>query len=135
MTGFSPGWLDLREPADRAARDAELLDDAVAFAAAVDAPLLVDLGGGTGSTLRAMPGLPETARWRIVDRDPALLAHARDRHPAAETVEADLVRSTPCRSAAPGSSPPRRCSISSRKSGCAASPPGSPPAAAGSTPR
>ncbi len=88
--GFSADWLALREPADRAARDAALAQKAAA--AAGPAPLIVDLGCGTGSTWRALsPFLPQDARWRFVDNDPALLAIAAaaagDR---AETVIADL---------------------------------------------
>lgn len=85
MTGFSADWLDLREPADRAARDPGLL------AAAADwlgAGLAADLGAGTGALARAWPD--EQARWRLAERDPALLGEARRRMPEAETVAADL---------------------------------------------
>lgn len=71
--GFSPQWLGLREPADLAARDGGLL--AAAAEAAGPAPVIVDLGAGTGSTVRALgPALPDAARWRLVDFDPSLLA-------------------------------------------------------------
>lgn len=90
MSGFDPSWLALREPADHAARAPELLRAAVAAAGAE--PLVVDLGCGTGSNLRALaPRLPAPQRWRLVDNDPALLAEAASRAPAgAETVAADL---------------------------------------------
>jgi hypothetical protein len=81
---FDLAWLDLREPADHAARDRDLL--AAARARAGDG-LVVDLGAGSGSTLRAFGEGP--ARWRLVDRDEALLAAARTRH-GAETALADL---------------------------------------------
>lgn len=72
---FTPDWLALREPADHAARDGGLLHRAVR--AAGPAPVILDLGCGTGSTVRAMQGhLPTGTRWRLVDSDPALLAHA-----------------------------------------------------------
>ena len=45
--GFSADWLALREPADHAARDGDLL----AAAAQVAGAVIVDLGCGTGSTL------------------------------------------------------------------------------------
>lgn len=92
MSGFQSSWLDLREPADRAARDPALLRQAVAHANETAAPLIVDLGCGTGSTARAMAaGLRADARWRLVDHDEALLAIARDRlGPSAETIAADL---------------------------------------------
>lgn len=73
--GFSATWLALREPADHAARDGGLL--AAAVAAAGPSPVIVDLGSGTGSTLRAFaPVLNGAAAWRLVDSDPALLAQA-----------------------------------------------------------
>jgi SAM-dependent methyltransferase len=78
---FDAAWLDLREPADRAARDAGLL--AAAAAHLGEGPAL-DLGCGTGATTRAFGG---RGRWRLVDRDPALLAIAAA---SGETVAADL---------------------------------------------
>lgn len=70
--GFSATWLSLREPADHAARDAGLLR--AAAEAAGDAPVIVDLGCGAGSTLRAFAGeLCQLPQWRVVDNDPALL--------------------------------------------------------------
>ncbi len=82
---FDAAWLDLREPADRAARDAGLLAAASAWLGAGEA---VDLGCGTGSTLRAFGG--EAARWRLVDHDPDLLALAAARCPGARATAADL---------------------------------------------
>lgn len=73
--GFSADWLALREPADRAARDAALMS--AAAAAAGTAPVILDLGCGTGATRRALAAsLPRAAQWRLVDNDPALLALA-----------------------------------------------------------
>ncbi|WP_410218612.1 class I SAM-dependent methyltransferase, partial [Paracoccus sp. (in: a-proteobacteria)] len=70
--GFTAAWLSLREPADRAARDQGLMMRA-AGAAGPD-PVILDLGCGTGSTLRALaPHLPPHAQWRLVDNDPVLL--------------------------------------------------------------
>ncbi|MEE4299000.1 MAG: class I SAM-dependent methyltransferase, partial [Pseudomonadales bacterium] len=88
--GFSAAWLALREGADRAARDAALARRAAA--AAGPAPLIVDLGSGTGATRRALaPLLPASARWRFVDNDAALLAQAgAEAGERAELVEADL---------------------------------------------
>jgi hypothetical protein len=77
MGGFSADWLTLREPYDRAARSADVLD-AVASAFADRASLsLVDLACGTGSTLRALTGhLPARQEWRLVDNDLGLLLRA-----------------------------------------------------------
>jgi SAM-dependent methyltransferase len=73
--GFSPDWLALREPSDRAARDSGLMHAAVA--AAGPEPIILDLGCGTGSTVRALaPHLPEETKWRLVDHDPELLRRA-----------------------------------------------------------
>ncbi|WP_062013618.1 class I SAM-dependent methyltransferase [Aureimonas sp. AU4] len=96
MSGFDTRWLDLRERADHAARDGALLRAAAAYlAAGGEAPLAVDLGSGTGSTLRAFGSLAEAARWRLVDNDPRLLEAAASRlsgFGAVERVEADLTR-------------------------------------------
>ena len=87
---FDPQWLELRAPADAAARDPALLAAARAHLAAAPRPVALDLGAGTGATLRgfAVAGV----RWRLVDRDPALLAIATARHPQAQPVVADLAR-------------------------------------------
>ena len=61
---FSTEWLDLREGADNAARDASMLADVRAFLARSSNPVVVDLGSGTGSTLRAIGDVE--ARWRLV---------------------------------------------------------------------
>ncbi|SLN74111.1 hypothetical protein ROJ8625_04011 [Roseivivax jejudonensis] len=87
---FSADWLSLREPADRAARDDVLLHRAAA--AAGPAPVILDLGCGSGSTVRTMaPYLPEGTRWRLVDNDPELLDLAKAAAgPRAETFCTDI---------------------------------------------
>lgn len=95
MSGFSSAWLALREAADRTARDGDLARAAAGFASGRPDPLVVDLGSGTGSTLRALaPLLDRTVRWRLVDMDAALLAEAAERSGpgGVETVAADLSR-------------------------------------------
>ena len=77
--GFSTEWLALREPADLAARDGELLEAAgneARRAAGTLAPVIVDLGCGTGSTARAFGGRLPGAHWRLVDGDAVLLEEA-----------------------------------------------------------
>lgn len=87
--GFSAQWLELREPADHAARDGALL--AAAVASAGPRPVIVDLGAGTGSTIRAMrDALPCETRWRLVDFDPALLALAAGAGAQVDTHQLDL---------------------------------------------
>ncbi|HDZ09212.1 class I SAM-dependent methyltransferase [Pseudohongiella sp.] len=90
MSGFSVNWLDLREPADQAARHKGLATTLVNFlqADADISPIIVDLGSGTGSTLRALTGLgAQQCVWRLVDHDPALLNEALRRHSQGEIVE------------------------------------------------
>ncbi|MFC4728586.1 hypothetical protein [Coralloluteibacterium thermophilus] len=77
MSGFASDWLDLREPADRRARDAGLCAAAAAWLDARPWRVVVDLGAGTGATRRALaPRLRAPAAWRLVDDDAALLALA-----------------------------------------------------------
>jgi hypothetical protein len=77
VSSFSAEWLALREPYDRAARSAVVLE-AVAEAFR-DAPSIavVDLACGSGATLRALaPRLPPRQSWRLVDNNLSLLAKA-----------------------------------------------------------
>lgn len=82
MTAFAPEWLDLREPADAAARATELLDPLRDF---LPADFVVrDLGCGTGSLGRWLAArLPGAQRWILHDHDTELLALARASLPAA----------------------------------------------------
>jgi hypothetical protein len=80
MSGFSPTWLALREPADHAARDPGLEDLVAGRLGERDNAMVLDLGCGSGSNLRALaPALPDHQFWRLVDHDVALLDVARDR--------------------------------------------------------
>ncbi|MGP9822016.1 SAM-dependent methyltransferase [Salinarimonas sp. NSM] len=80
MSGFSPDWLDLREPADHRARDRGLEARLASCLSDRDAVRVVDLGCGLGSNLRGLyRALPRRQSWRLVDHDPALLAGARAR--------------------------------------------------------
>ena len=106
---FEPAWLELREPADAAARDPGLL--AAAARAARRRPRARPRlrHRRDGARLRRRRG-----RWRLLDRDPRLLALAAARCPAAETVvRRPRRRRRRCRSTAWRWSPPRRCSTSS----------------------
>jgi SAM-dependent methyltransferase len=73
MTGeFSTTWLGLREPADAAARAADLVAMLPGGIRTIR-----DLGCGTGSLGRWLaPLLPVPQHWVLVDRDPVLLEHA-----------------------------------------------------------
>jgi hypothetical protein len=96
MGGFSADWLALREPADEAARDesvAVAVTDSIGSAEAA-APMVVDLGAGTGANRRYLSRrLPAAWPWRLVDSDRRLLAlAAASVRPGerVELVEADL---------------------------------------------
>jgi SAM-dependent methyltransferase len=79
MSGFSPEWLRLREPADHRARSAELAQEIARLFADKQRVRVVDLGAGLGSNLRALaPMLPREQSWRLIDHDPEMLTAARD---------------------------------------------------------
>jgi hypothetical protein len=84
-------WLELREPADAAARSTELADR---FARHLSGDLVIhDLGGGTGAMGRWLaPRLPGPQRWIVHDRDPDLLALAAT---SFETRRSDITRLAP----------------------------------------
>ena len=100
----SPEWLSLREPADAAARSAELAERLSRHLAAAGRLVIHDLGGGSGAMGRWLaPRLPGPQHWVVHDRDADLLklAVAGAPGPAADgtavTVEArrsDITRLT-----------------------------------------
>jgi glycosyltransferase involved in cell wall biosynthesis len=79
--GFAASWLALREPHDHAARAASLTMRLGVFLRAQGPPgpgprlRILDLGCGTGSTLRYLaPRLGGAQDWMLVDNDARLLA-------------------------------------------------------------
>ncbi len=77
MSGFSADWLALREPYDRRARNADVLNAVADSLKGCSSIRIVDLACGTGSTLRAIaPHLPSNQNWRLVDNDLGLLGRA-----------------------------------------------------------
>ncbi len=86
MSSFSIAWLDLREGADLAARDKTLVTQALNWLGQATDPIspdriIVDLGAGTGSTLRALTKSgANNIVWRLVDLDGKLLDEALRRH-------------------------------------------------------
>jgi hypothetical protein len=70
----SPDWLALREPADAAARSAELAARLARHVPAADRLVIHDLGGGSGAMGRWLaPRLHGQQHWVVHDRDPDLL--------------------------------------------------------------
>jgi hypothetical protein len=68
-------WLQLREPADAAARSNRLTRTIADTLAVGETVQVLDLATGTGSNLRYLaPHLPRRQRWLMVDRDSILLA-------------------------------------------------------------
>jgi hypothetical protein len=79
---FSAAWLQLREPHDRNARNASVIDALMAVLAGLPSVTIVDLACGTGSTFRALrPLLGPRQSWRLIDNDLSLLARAPQSSP------------------------------------------------------
>ena len=77
---FSPEWLALREPADHAARNPQLLSAVGAHFSGKSSLHVLDLGCGAGSNLRgSYRALPDRQHWTLVDLDEQLLAAPRER--------------------------------------------------------
>jgi hypothetical protein len=84
----SPEWLLLREPADAAARSAELAKRLRHDLPAASRLVIHDLGGGSGAMGRWLaPRLPGPQHWVVHDRDADLLALALAAPPPGVTVE------------------------------------------------
>jgi hypothetical protein len=76
-TRVSGEWLDLREPADAAARGLELVEHARRHLQLTGCRVIHDLGSGTGSMGRWLaPLLPGPQHWVLHDRDEDLLCIA-----------------------------------------------------------
>ncbi|MDX3579830.1 MULTISPECIES: class I SAM-dependent methyltransferase [unclassified Streptomyces] len=105
---YAPEWLELREPADAAARAMDLLDPLrirLANLPGRSGIAIHDLGCGTGSMGRWLaPRLDGAQHWVLHDRDPYLLHFAAVASPRAaadgsrvtvETRRGDVARLTP----------------------------------------
>ena len=101
----SEGWLALREPADAAARAADLVECLERHLPPSGRRVVHDLGCGTGAMGRWLaPLLPGPQHWVLHDRDPALLAVATAAPPGPaadgaavtfETKQSDITRLFP----------------------------------------
>ncbi len=78
MNSFSANWLDLREPIDHAARNEEITSALCHYFLNDEKLTIADIGGGTGSTLRALqPIMPQSIHWHILDNDTDLIEVAK----------------------------------------------------------
>ena len=83
----SPEWLALREPADAAARSAELAGRLARHLPAAGPLVIHDLGGGSGAMGRWLaPRLPGPQHWVLHDHDADLLERAVAAPPRAAAV-------------------------------------------------
>lgn len=92
-----PDWLTLREPADAAARSAELVDLLRPLLPDDRALGVHDLGCGTGAMSRWLaPRLPGPQRWFLHDRDAELLARVDLDPPGPAADGAEVTVETRC---------------------------------------
>jgi trans-aconitate methyltransferase len=90
----SPDWLVLREPADAAARSAELAERLGRQVSAAGRLVIHDLGGGSGAMGRWLaPRLPGRQHWVVHDRDADLLELAVAAPPGLASVTVEARRS------------------------------------------
>ena len=96
MSGFSIEWLNLREVSDHRARDKHLIKTAADWLNNLKTKdkVIVDLGSGTGSTIRGIQRyttLAPSIQWRLVDNNPEVLAEAIHRHSKEYSIESFLI--------------------------------------------
>jgi hypothetical protein len=87
----SPDWLTLREPADAAARSADLVEHLRSSLPTGRRAVIHDLGAGSGSMARWLaPRLSGPQHWVLHDRDDELLGHAASNPPPAAADDAPV---------------------------------------------
>jgi hypothetical protein len=93
----SAGWLDLREPADAAARAGDLVERLRDHLPAAGRRVIHDLACGSGAMGRWLaPQLPGRQRWVLHDRDVALLGRAEKDLPGPAADGASVAIETRC---------------------------------------
>jgi hypothetical protein len=94
-TRVSAQWLDLREPADAAARARDLVEHVRGHLPATSCVVIHDLASGTGSMGRWLaPLLPGPQRWILHDLDADLLRVAAAELPGPSAAGASVVIET-----------------------------------------
>jgi hypothetical protein len=94
-TRVSPEWLDLREPADAAARASDLVEHLRQHHPSTGCWVIHDLASGTGSMGRWLaPRLPGPQRWVLHDLDADLLDVAAGEPPGPAADGASVVVET-----------------------------------------
>jgi hypothetical protein len=77
VSEFTYDWLELREPADSAARSTAATQNVLAALPPGRPARVLDLAAGTGANFRYLSSyLPAGQQWLLVDRDESLLARA-----------------------------------------------------------
>jgi trans-aconitate methyltransferase len=90
----TPEWLELREPADAAARSDELAERLGRHLPTTRPLVIHDLGGGSGAMGRWLaPRLPGPQHWVVHDRDEGLLELAMAHPPAGARITVEARRS------------------------------------------
>jgi hypothetical protein len=93
----SAGWLDLREPADAAARAGDLVERLREHLPAAGRRVIHDLACGSGAMGRWLaPQLPGRQRWVLHDRDVSLLGRAEGDLPGPAADGASVAIETRC---------------------------------------
>ncbi len=96
MSGFSPEWLALREPADLAARSRNVMNVCADYFKTRAEVRICDMGAGTGASVHAFARLFSTAKWTLVDHDAGNLAVAKQRRPEIATKVCDFAQNPDC---------------------------------------
>ncbi len=77
MAGFSADWLSVREPEDKAARNVTVLNTVCQAFSGRDRIRILDIGAGTGSTMRSLTHeIAAPQDWILADYDRSLLEKA-----------------------------------------------------------